>query len=299
MEGMNHAVSKKAPCTADGAGHGGGTGCRLGAGAGRPPGRGTRQDLAGQPAAASRRRPSAALRPGAAGRPAGTATIHHRDLDRTTTAAGYPAWRLADGRNVGCEFSAAPANSPGGGPAVYGWPDTAFQKGAAGTSRIPVADRRPHGMRGFIALSREAGVSIERNGRSAWPVGAHAAAWPTGAVAAVGSGGAVGGALASMRASSMWLLACCAGQGRSTSPPRSGSTAATPTDPWRPSGSASGWASLHSFPATMLELRLTHRPASRHRWLSAEPAGCSGPRQAERSPRRRCPVVPSLSSQAS
>ena len=71
-----------------------------------------------------------------------------------------------------------------------------------------------------------------------------------------------------------------------------------PTDPWRPSGSASGWASLHSFPATMLELRLTQRPASRHRWLSVEPAGCSGPRQAERSPRRRCPVVPSLSSQA-
>jgi hypothetical protein len=68
--------------------------------------------------------------------------------------------------------------------------------------------------------------------------------------------------------------------------------------PWRPSGSASGWASLHSFPATMLELRLTQRPASRHRWLSAEPAGCSGPRQAERTPRRRCPVVPSLSSQA-
>jgi hypothetical protein len=93
-------------------------------------------------------------------------------------------------------------------------------------------------------------------------------------------------------------LACCAGQGRSTSPPRSGSTAATPTDPWRPWGSASRWASLHSFLATMLKLRLTQRPASRHRWPSVEPAGCSGPRQVERSPRRGCPVVPSLSGQA-
>lgn len=76
------------------------------------------------------------------------------------------------------------------------------------------------------------------------------------------------------------------------------STAATPADPWRPSGSASGWASLHSFPATMLELRLRQRPASRHRWPSAAPAGCSGPRQAERTPRRGCLVVPSLGSRA-
>jgi hypothetical protein len=71
-----------------------------------------------------------------------------------------------------------------------------------------------------------------------------------------------------------------------------------PTDPWRPSGSGSGWASPYSFPATMLKPRLSQRPASRHRWLSAEPAGCSGPRQAECTPRRRCPVVPALSSQA-
>jgi hypothetical protein len=72
-------------------------------------------------------------------------------------------------------------------------------------------------------------------------------------------------------------------------------------DPHRPLatlGISLGWASLHNFPATMLKLRLTQRPASRHRWLSAEPAGCSGPRRAERTPRRRCPVVPSLSSQA-
>jgi hypothetical protein len=72
-------------------------------------------------------------------------------------------------------------------------------------------------------------------------------------------------------------------------------------DPHRPLatlGIRLGWASLHSFPATMLELRLTQRPASRHRWLSAEPAGWSGPRRAERTPRRRCPVVPWLSSQA-
>src|SRR5215216_694000 len=55
-----------------------------------------------------------------------------------------------------------------------------------------------------------------------------------------------------------------------------------PLDPWRPSGSGSGWASLHSYPATMLELRPAQRPASRHRWLSAEPAGCSAPSEAER-----------------
>jgi hypothetical protein len=45
---------------------------------------------------------------------------------------------------------------------------------------------------GLVALSREAGVPMERNGRSAWPVGANAAARPPGAAAAVGSGGAVG-----------------------------------------------------------------------------------------------------------
>jgi hypothetical protein len=57
-------------------------------------------------------------------------------------------------------------------------------------------------------------------------------------------------------------------------------------DPHRPLatlGISLGWASLHSFPATMLELRPTQRPASRHRWLSAAPAGCSSPRLAERS----------------
>jgi hypothetical protein len=49
--------------------------------------------------------------------------------------------------------------------------------------------------------------------------------------------------------------------------------------PWRPSGSASGWASLYGFPAAMLKLGLTQRPASRHRWPSLEPAGCSSPRK--------------------
>jgi predicted transposase YbfD/YdcC len=72
-------------------------------------------------------------------------------------------------------------------------------------------------------------------------------------------------------------------------------------DPHRPLatlGIRLGWASPYSFPATMLKPRLCQRPASRHRWLSAQPAGCSGPRQAECTPRRRCPVVPALSSQA-
>jgi hypothetical protein len=54
-----------------------------------------------------------------------------------------------------------------------------------------------------------------------------------------------------------------------------------PLGPWRPSGSASGWASLYSFPAMMLKVCLSQRPASRHRWPSVEPAGCSGPREAD------------------
>ena len=59
-----------------------------------------------------------------------------------------------------------------------------------------------------------------------------------------------------------------------------------PTDPWRPSGSASGWASLHSFPATTLELRLPQRPASRQRWLSA-----AGRRAAQVPDKRNAPLA--------
>jgi hypothetical protein len=44
--------------------------------------------------------------PLAAGRPAGPAT-GHRHLDGATTAAGQPAWRLADGSSVGFASSAA------------------------------------------------------------------------------------------------------------------------------------------------------------------------------------------------
>jgi hypothetical protein len=48
-----------------------------------------------------------------------------------------------------------------------------------------------------------------------------------------------GTARRSWPACATWPLACRAGQARSTSPPHSGSTAATPTDPWRPSRSGS------------------------------------------------------------
>jgi hypothetical protein len=42
----------------------------------------------------------------------------------------------------------------------------------------------------------------------------------------------------SWRPCATWPSACCAAPGRSTSPPRSAITAATPTDPWPPSASA-------------------------------------------------------------
>lgn len=62
-----------------------------------------------------------------------------------------------------------------------------------------------------------------------------------------------------------------------------------PFDPWRPSGSASGWASLYGFPAAMLKLGLTQRPAT---------GGLLRSKEAERMPRRRCPGRASLSIQA-
>jgi hypothetical protein len=79
----------------------------------RPPRRGTRPGLPGQPAAAPRRRLRAALWSRAAGRPAQAADGHHRHLERATVAARPASW-LADGHGPSAGFASSAAAAPPG-----------------------------------------------------------------------------------------------------------------------------------------------------------------------------------------
>lgn len=139
------ASQNEGQSAAGGVGHGRGAGRCLGLGAGCSAGRGTRQDLPDQQAAATGRRLRAALRPRAAGGSAGRRPVTTAPLG-PGTAASRPAWRLADlrGRSAGCVSSAAACLSPSGWDSC---PQPAWRCCAGawiGIARPDVKTRRPH-----------------------------------------------------------------------------------------------------------------------------------------------------------